>query len=1143
MFSVLRVGVIVGMAAGLAACGGGGDGGGAEVLEGKQTTYQVSGTLTFPNLATGQAAPPITVVNLSDNRAVTVNAAGNFTFDSLPTGRSLQLTVQPQPPGFACEVHNGNRPIESAPVSNIQVVCSAGDLSLSVSITGLGANNPGLVIRNTVTAGTSSTNDSRPIDNDGPITFTVANGAMYALSILMPHSHYVCTLRNPVGAEVTQVTGEMTARVQDITIACAAPVRVSVSGWSGTDSVSLSYQYTLVGGTSGSESIGLTSGQSHTFATRLPRNSTYSISASAPAHLNCAVTGVTSPIGINANQVNVNCTERTYTVGGNVTGLGASNGGSLRLSLRRNGVEVETLDIPSNVDSAGNINFAFTTGLTLNSEYSVGIAQENGTPRVHGVYECTLENTSGMIGTAPVSNVTVRCANRVRVTISGLPSGSGLELSNSYTTDVYNTVRTNDTLLSISSGDGQYAFSTPLQRGRLFTISASSEDPDYQCTMPAANQVVGTQAINVTIPCTRRLYQIRGNATGLVSSGLRLRREAVSGYPAEEITVGSGTTQAFAFTERLPTSATPYTLTKIAEPDDRICNFINGTTTTTAAINRADVTDIAITCTTPAPLTMVSSTPTNNATNVALSAPITITFSHPINPATVNSSTVTLTTPHGAHPATLSVNNNVVTATAQGKLMPSTVYTITVTSSVRGTGKEAMSAPPTQDFTTGSGWGSIHNLGFDTNGSNVQIGLASNGNGIATWDSYHEEIICELHPLYPLIDELICGVASVTTSINSVDFNSVNALWSLVQTIPLYPAPYSGVLSKLRVTSSGDAICVVPNAYNSMGDLYGVAESRRPVGQAWASPNNLWTAGTQPGPELDIALTQDGDAWLVTQEYLDSSYTPIINRRRLTAVPGNWNAGTWSTPTVLANPAQSPQIAIGPNGQALVAWQNTDLPGSPLYADQISAGGAGGNWNGPQQVGPASANSSITSHAVSVASDESGRASTVWLQQSGATKSVYAARSQSGGSWGAPQLLDTLPGEAGKPSIAHLINNNEIVVWHQSDGTRDNVYASLFANGVWGAPVALETFNEHARNPQVKADALGNAMVMWVQTEGTSSKVYANRYSAVLQTWGTPTVVENVPGQVWEVTFAIASNGDAVAVWKKDNAMRAARFQ
>ena len=175
-----------------------------------------------------------------------------------------------------------------------------------------------------------------------------------------------------------------------------------------------------------------------------------------------------------------------------------------------------------------------------------------------------------------------------------------------------------------------------------------------------------------------------------------------------------------------------------------------------------------------------------------------------------------------------------------------------------------------------------------------------------------------------------------------------------------------------------------------------------------------------------------------------------------------------------------------------------------------------------------------TALAPQIAFDSSGNAIAVWTQSDGARYNIYANRYVSATGWGAAALIETdNAGDAYNPQIAFDSSGNAIAVWHQDDGTRNNIYANRYVSATgWGAAALIETDNAgDAYNPQIAFDSSGNAIAVWYQWDGTRFNIYANRYASGTG-WGAAALIEtDNAGSAYNPQIAFDSSGNAIAVW------------
>ena len=134
-----------------------------------------------------------------------------------------------------------------------------------------------------------------------------------------------------------------------------------------------------------------------TFTKALPSGASYDVTVGDhPTDGTCTVARGSGTVGsANVTNVDVDCRTKTYTIGGNVSGL-------------RSGKSVTLLDNgrdPLTVDANGR--FTFTKALPSGASYDVTVGEQptDGT--------CTVARESGTVGSADVTNVDVDCRTKM----------------------------------------------------------------------------------------------------------------------------------------------------------------------------------------------------------------------------------------------------------------------------------------------------------------------------------------------------------------------------------------------------------------------------------------------------------------------------------------------------------------------------------------------------------------------------------------------------------------------------------------------------------------------------------------------------------------------------------------------------------
>ena len=280
-----------------------------------------------------------------------------------------------------------------------------------------------------------------------------------------------------------------------------------------------------------------------------------------------------------------------------------------------------------------------------------------------------------------------------------------------------------------------------------------------------------------------------------------------------------------------------------------------------------------------------------------------------------------------------------------------------------------------------------------------------------------------------------------------------------------------------------------------------------------------------------IAFGPDGDAIAVWTHRISGSAQVLASR---------YHAGSWSTTFRLDSQgfnASTPQLAIDPFGNSLVVWcQENASSVAHVWASRYTK--ADGNWGTAEQLetGPGATASP------QVAMDAGGRAFVTWSQRVDATfgvpYDVWAKEYEPGHGWHPHQLIESKAGTAVYPKLGVDGAGNVIAVWHQHNGTVYDIWtARRSAGDGWGTPALLEDDDTgHALYPELSVNANGDAMVVWQQADGTRTRVFAARYDSIAGSWGSRVALESSTEAATFPDVTLAPNGHALAVWRQTGA-------
>lgn len=399
--------------------------------------------------------------------------------------------------------------------------------------------------------------DDLAITANGAFSFatTVDAGSPYDVTIKTQPAGQTCSIANPSGTAGT-------SNVTSVAVNCATgafTVGGTVSGLAGSG---------LVLRNNGTDDLAIASNGSFTFATEIASGSTYEVTVatqpSGPPQT-CTVADGTGTVGSgNVRTVKVTCATATFAIRGTVVGLEGSG-----LVLRNNGgddIQVET--------SGG---FAFPTAIPVGGAYQVTVAAQPANP----TQACSVENGSGTVTDAEVTNIVVRCATQqftIGGTVSGL-AGSGFVLLNN-----------GGDALQVGM-DGAFTFPTAVLSGRPYSVSVGTQptSPVQECTVSNGSGTVGAGNVtSVSIACATVGFTIGGAVSGLVGSGLALQNNGGDTRPI----AADG---AFTMPTALP-QGSPYDITVATRPSNptQDCTVTNGS----GAVGTSNVTNVAVSCVT-----------------------------------------------------------------------------------------------------------------------------------------------------------------------------------------------------------------------------------------------------------------------------------------------------------------------------------------------------------------------------------------------------------------------------------------------------------------------------------------------------------------------------------------------------------------
>jgi len=307
------------------------------------------------------------------------------------------------------------------------------------------------------------------------------------------------------------------------------------------------------------------------------------------------------------------------------------------------------------------------------------------------------------------------------------------------------------------------------------------------------------------------------------------------------------------------------------------------------------------------------------------------------------------------------------------------------------------------------------------------------------------------------------------------------------------------------------------------GGRYIVEAAQRANGGGWSAAEDLSSPG-QPADSPRIAVDPTGGAVAVWEAYVDGHY--VIQAAQRAA------SGSWSAPQSLSDGSQNayrPEVAVGPAGGMVVAWESFE---GGYHVIQAAERSAGGNWSAAKRLSPLA----DLAEGVELGIDAAGDAVAVWEAYVEGKFVVQVAERPAGGDWLAAEDLAS-GGQPSSPQISVDAAGDAVAVRETTVGGHFVVQAAERpAGGVWSEPYDLSSLDAPAEAPRVSMDRAGNAIAVWQSYIGGYFVVQAAERPAG-GSWSAPQDLSDrylAPQyqSARQPRVAVGPSGDAFVVWE-----------
>jgi hypothetical protein len=345
-----------------------------------------------------------------------------------------------------------------------------------------------------------------------------------------------------------------------------------------------------------------------------------------------------------------------------------------------------------------------------------------------------------------------------------------------------------------------------------------------------------------------------------------------------------------------------------------------------------------------------------------------------------------------------------------------------------------------------------------------------------------------------------------------------------------------------------------------------------------ATPSAAWSAFSAPinispanrnGFDPQVAFDGDGDALMVWMDTVLSAPTSSVIRARTRTGAGA--LGALQNISAINGDAALPEVAVNADGDGVIVWMGNDGSKFRVFARARSAGGALGPIKIVSQAGQ-----SVIFPQVAVAPN--GDALVVWIAEVDADENIgqVKARARSAaGVWG-PIINISHRGSAIQHEIAMDQEGDVLIIWNlegiqarsrsaagvlspiqdiaqfgidgklavDADGDAFIVWDNLFPGRIEGRgrtaagvlrPVQAISPQVTVGTPDVGMDAVGNSFIAWTQFPGNGNSIIKGRRRNTAGTLAN--VFHNLSAtndQHGDPRVAMAASGDLIVAWERE---------
>jgi hypothetical protein len=341
------------------------------------------------------------------------------------------------------------------------------------------------------------------------------------------------------------------------------------------------------------------------------------------------------------------------------------------------------------------------------------------------------------------------------------------------------------------------------------------------------------------------------------------------------------------------------------------------------------------------------------------------------------------------------------------------------------------------------------------------------------------------------------------------------------------------------VDTAGIAYVAWEDRRNGDWDIYFAKSTDS--GATWSDPNIMVNSGPGNANSPSIAVDPQGTIYVAWQDDRNTDFDIYLAKSRD-------GGDTWTDPNIRVNVSgahqRNPVMAVDSTGTVNVAWEDNRWSDWDIYFARSTDSGE--TWSNANRVNTAP--SSTTQIHPTMDVDSSGTIYIAWEDEINGNEDIYLGISSDGGvTWSDPSIkvnTDATTTDQTKPSLSAGGEGIMTLVWQDNRNLNPDIYCAISVDGgaTWTDPnikINTDIGVTWQQNPAVAVSHTGTVYIIWHDDRNGNSDIYFSYSVDAGGNWTNPNlrVNDDSGGQTQRIaTVAVGTNGPVFMAWEDNRA-------